>query len=244
MESGMAQGGIARAAGAARANVHGPIKLEVAQLLQPGGPYTSTFTTPGPETKRQRTNHAAQSVEEGAASLWAQHIGLEHVEILLCSGSVGAVKTHQYSERCSGKTDAIDVYQLAAEFELKSALQRQTIGGGSVDSSACGVLLRPPTVEEAATARVGGGMLSGVSSLFLSAYCAPVVEHGSGIDCADDARNADEHPNLQSHTDTTIDAARAAARARRRRYAQLVSCQLWCVEPRSSFAELSVSSRM
>ena len=243
MESDKAQGGNRRAAGAARASVHGPIKLEVAHLLQPGGPYKSTFKTAEPETKRQRTNHVAQSAAEGASSLWAQHIGLEHVEILLCSGSVEAVTTQQYSERCGDKSDAIDVYQLATEFELKSALQRQTTGAGSVDSSARGVLLCPPTIEEAATARVRGGMLSVVSSLFLSPYCAPVVEYGSGIDCADDARKVDGHPNPQSHADTTIDAAQAAARARRRRYAEVVSCQLWYVERRSSFAELPVSSR-
>lgn len=239
VESATEQGGINRAAGAARAVVHGPITLEVSRLLQPGGPYKSTFATVEPETKRQRTGGGAQSIVEGAASLCARHVGLEHVEVLLCSANIETVQTQRCSETRGNESEAIDVDQLAIEIELQSALQRQPTEAGSVNASADGVLLRPPTIEEAATAHVGGGMLSGVSSLFLRAYCAPVAE-----DCAGDSGDTDGISNLQTDADTIIDAAQAVARARRRRYAQLASCQLWYVEPRRTFSELSVASRM
>ena len=94
-------------------------------------------------------------------------------------------------------------------------------------AGAGGELLRPATIDEAAKARIGGGMLSGVSSVFLSAYGGPALEGGDGMDLAGAGRS-----QLQANADSAISAAQAAARGRRCRYARLVSCQLWCVVPR------------
>ena len=221
-----------RAAGAARGVVHGPVVLDVARLLQPGAPYKASCTTAEHGTKRQRRDAGPHSVEERATLHGARHIGLEHVEIMLYSENLVATERNWDSERSGDESAVIDIDQLVTEFELQSGLQRQATEAGDMAAGGGGVLLRPATIDEAAKARIGGGMLSGVSSLYLSAYCGPVLEDDNSMDLARAGRS-----QLQANGDSAISAAQAAARARRCRYARLVSCQLWCVGTMPAFRQ-------
>lgn len=206
---------MSKAAGTARGVVHGPITLDMAQLLQPGT-HKSSCATAEPMVKRQRSDDGAES----GASLGARHVGLEHVQILLCSGIPDDLERQRCDDENDGETGVIDVDELAMELEKQSGLQRQAVVASDDQAAvASGVLLHPPSTVEAPRAQLRGGMLSGVSSLYLSAYCARTPERADGMDHADSS--------VQVDADTAIDAAEAAAQARSRRYARLVSCQLW-----------------
>eukprot|EP01046_Picozoa_sp_COSAG06_P017727 COSAG06_NODE_1212_length_10244_cov_2.817447_11_plen_1060_part_00 len=230
----------------ARGIVHGPVTLDLAQLLQPR--HTSS-SVGGREAKRQRSHGSAPTTGSAAAAAVAaaRHVSLEHVPVLL-------LREHEDDDGSGGGGEAaaaamIDIHQLAAELAAQSGLQQQQVitaaqptandnggeGGCGGGAGLGGVLLRPPTaVEVAAGAQVGGGGLSGVSSAFLSAHSGPSSSQGGPIAggaigeadrCV--SMDTDDNGGGDNVDDAIVRGAGAANRARMSRYSRLVSCQLW-----------------
>ena len=185
--------------------VHGPITLDVAQLLQP-----HSHGLAEPQSKRWRGERgAATAIYPINAAVAARHVSLEHVSILLLAES---------SSAADGGSDGgtIDVQQLGSVLAAQSGLH-QTWVAAAEGAGTGGLLLRPPTEAEMQGA-AGGGGLSGVSSAFLSAHSGQM----------DSTKNGNEAAAEVEEGEGVEKAAAAAWLERGARHSGLVSCQLWC----------------